>query len=143
MDFSLSVEQAALQASARRFAREQMAPVAREIEATGEPLSAAWMKRYAELGFLGINVDPAYGGLGLGNLEALLVLESSEGLAGDRVPDLESRSGRRARSTLRARGTARKVLPAVCRGELVVAVAMSEPCRVGADRPEDACAGRR
>jgi len=75
MDFSLSPEQAALQASARRFAREQMAPVAREIEATGEPLSAAWMKRYAELGFLGINVDPAYGGLGLGNLEALLVLE--------------------------------------------------------------------
>ena len=75
MDFSLSPEQAALQASARRFAREQMAPVAREIEASGEPLSAAWMQRYAELGFLGINVDPAYGGLGLGNLEALLVLE--------------------------------------------------------------------
>ena len=56
MDFSLTAEQAALQATARRYAREQMAPVAREIEASGEPLSPEWVRRYAEMGFLGINV---------------------------------------------------------------------------------------
>jgi len=129
MDFSLSPEQAALQASARRFAREQMAPVAREIEATGEPLSAAWMKRYAELGFLGINVDPAYGGLGLGNLDALLVLEEfakvSPAIA---FPIFESSVGpARAIEHFAPEALRRKVLPAVCSGELVVAVSMSEP----------------
>jgi len=129
MDFTLSAEQAALQASARRFATEQMAPVAREIEATGEPLSAAWMKRYAEMGFLGINVAEAYGGLGLGNLEALLVLEEfakvSPAIA---FPVFESSVGpARAIEHFAPEALRRKVLPAVCSGELVVAVSMSEP----------------
>ena len=75
MDFRLSPEQEALRESARRFAREQMTQVALELEATNEPLSAAWRRRYAEMGFLAVNLPEAYGGLGLGHLDALLVLE--------------------------------------------------------------------
>src|SRR5688572_23528032 len=75
MDFSLTPEQRELQETARAFAREQMVSVARECEDTNEPPSHAWRKRYAEMGFLGINTPEEYGGLGLGNLEAVLVLE--------------------------------------------------------------------
>src|SRR3546814_9633641 len=49
--------------------------LAREMEEADEPLPDAMRKRYAEMGFLGINLPEQYGGLGLGHLEALLVLE--------------------------------------------------------------------
>ncbi|MCH7862424.1 MAG: acyl-CoA dehydrogenase family protein, partial [Proteobacteria bacterium] len=75
MDFQLTSDQRELQETARRYAREEMAVLAPEIEATGEPLSREWVTKYAEMGFLGINTPEKYGGLGLGNLEALLVLE--------------------------------------------------------------------
>ena len=75
MNFELTPEQRELRDTARAFAREQMTPVAREMERTSEPLSKEWKRRYAEMGFLGINISPEYGGLGLGNLEAIIVLE--------------------------------------------------------------------
>jgi butyryl-CoA dehydrogenase len=75
MDFSLTDEQHALQHAARRFAREELSELAREVEHSGEPVPDAVRARLAEMGFLGINVSAALGGLGLGNLEALLVLE--------------------------------------------------------------------
>ena len=75
MDFRLTEAQLALQDTARRFATEQMKPVAKTLERTAMPLSSEWLQRYAQMGFLGINIAPEYGGLGLSNLEALLVIE--------------------------------------------------------------------
>ena len=129
MDFSLNDEQRRLQETARRFAREQMAPVAREIEESDRPLDLVWLKRYAEMGFLGINVAPEYGGLGLGALEALLVLEEfaqvSPAVA---FPIFESSVGpARAIEHFASEALKKKVMPRVCAGEIVVAVSMSEP----------------
>ena len=75
MDFRLSEEQQALQAAAREFARGEMTEIAEETEREARPLSRDWVKRYAEMGFLGVNIPTRYGGLGLGNVDALLVLE--------------------------------------------------------------------
>src|SRR5215471_5331126 len=75
MDFSLTADQRQLQDLARSFARNEMRDVARELEATNEPLSREYLRRYGEMGFLGINIDPALGGHGLSDLDALLVLE--------------------------------------------------------------------
>lgn len=129
MDFRLTEAQLALQGTARRFATEQMKPVAKALERTAMPLSSEWLQRYAEMGFLGINIAPEYGGLGLGNLEALLVIEEfakvSSAVA---FPIFESSVGPvRAIEHFASEDLKRRVLPAVCRGELVVAVAMSEP----------------
>lgn len=129
MDFRLTEEQLALQDAARRFATEQMKPVAKDIEHTATPVSHEWLRRYAEMGFLGINVAPEYGGMGLGNLEALLVIEEfakvSSAVA---FPIFESSVGpARAIEHFASEDLKRRVLPAVCRGDLVVAVAMSEP----------------
>ena len=129
MDFTLSDEQRDLKETARRFARREMAAVAKTIEAEDEPLSRDWLARYAEMGFLGINVSATYGGLGLGNLDALLVLEEfakvSSAVA---FPIFESCVGPvRAIEHLAGEDLKARVIPRVCKGEITVAVAMSEP----------------
>ncbi len=129
MGFSLTEEQQALKETARRFAQEELSSVAEEIESTGEPVSPELRGRLASMGFLGINVSEDYGGLGLGNLEALIVLEEfakvSSAVA---FPVFESSVGPvRAIEHFANDGLKQRVVPAVCRGEIVVAVSMSEP----------------
>ena len=129
MDFRLTPEQLELQDTARRFATEQMRSVGRDIEQSAQPLSHDWLHRYAEMGFLGINVATEYGGMGLGNLEALLVLEEFAKVSpAAAFPIFESSVGPvRAIEHFAGEALKRRVLPAVCRGDLIVAVAMSEP----------------
>jgi len=129
MDFRLNDEQRALQESARRFARERLPELARHIEDSGEPPSHELVAEYARLGFLGINVPEELGGLGLGNLEALIVLEEfAKVSAAVAFPVFESCVGPvRAIERFGNRKLKERVVPAVCRGELMVAVSMSEP----------------
>ena len=129
MDFQLSDEQRELVETARRFARSALPPLADEVETTGHPPSRALIKQYAELGFLGINVPERLGGLGLGNLEALLVLEEfAQVSAAIAFPVFESCVGPvRAIEKFGQQKLVEAVVPAVCRGEAIVAVAMSEP----------------
>ncbi len=129
MDFSLSEEQRALQETARRFAQEELKPLAEEIEASGEPVPRELRGRLASLGFLGVNVSEHYGGLGLGNLEALIVLEEfakvSSAVA---FPVFESSVGPvRAIEHFANDALKSRVVPTVCKGEIVVAVSMTEP----------------
>lgn len=129
MDFRLTPDQLQLQQTARAFAQKELHPVAAEIEATGHPVSREWMKRYAEMGFLGINISENYGGLGLGNLEALLVLEEvakvSSAVA---FPIFEANVGPvRAIEHFAPEPLKKRIVPRVCAGEIIVAVAMSEP----------------
>lgn len=129
MDFRLNDDQAALQAAARKYARERLAPLAAETERTGTPPAHELIREYAQMGFLGINVAARYGGLGLGNIEALVVLEEfakvSAALA---FPVFESSVGPvRAIERFASEPLRRRVVPRVCSGELIVAVSMSEP----------------
>ena len=129
MDFRLSEEQQALQAAAREFARGEMTAVAEETEREARPLSRDWVKRYAEMGFLGVNIPTRYGGLGLGNVDALLVLEEFAKISSAvAFPIFESVVGPvRALEHFADDALKARVIPAVCRGEMMVAVAMSEP----------------
>ncbi|HLL78425.1 MAG TPA: acyl-CoA dehydrogenase family protein [Ktedonobacteraceae bacterium] len=64
MDFVLTAEQERIQAVARRFAEEEVAPISREADEMGIfPLHL--VKRMGELGFLAGPVDPVYGGSGM------------------------------------------------------------------------------
>ncbi|MEE8371283.1 MAG: acyl-CoA dehydrogenase family protein [Sphingomonadales bacterium] len=129
MDFRLTDDQKSLQEAARRFAREELPGVARELEKEDKPPSRELVKRYAELGFLGVNVPEVYGGLGQGNLEALLVLEEFAKISSAvAFPVFESSVGPvRAIEKFAGDPLRNKVIPAVCAGELTVAIAMSEP----------------
>ena len=129
MDFRLSDEQQELKETARRFARERLVPIAKEMEDTGHPPTAELLREYGDMGFLGINVPTRYGGLGLGNLDALVVLEQFAQISSAvAFPVFESSVGPvRAIEKFADEKLAQQVIPPVCRGEKVVAVAMSEP----------------
>lgn len=128
MDFQLTTEQQALREQARRFARAELVKLARELEKTDMPVPHSMRRRYGELGFLGINLPVRYGGLGLGHLEALLVLEEFAQISpAVAFPVFESATGP-VRTILHfAQEPLRDaVIPKVISGEMVVAVSMSE-----------------
>ena len=129
MDFKLTEEQSLLQETARRFAQTEMKSIARDLERRQEPLPDEWVKRYAEMGFLGVNLPEEVGGQGLSHFEAVLVLEEFAKISGAvAAPIFESSFGP-ILAILRSgpQSLVQKVIPAVCKGDLVVAVSMSEP----------------
>lgn len=74
MDFQLSEEQKMIQATARRVAREKVAPRAQEIDQTGE-FPDDIFQIYKELGLLSLVIPREYGGSGTGNLALCLAVE--------------------------------------------------------------------
>jgi alkylation response protein AidB-like acyl-CoA dehydrogenase len=73
MDFKLTDDQLMLQGVARKFATEEVAPVAVHGDETGEfPL--ATIRKAGELGLMGIEVPHEYGGAGLDTVSYALVM---------------------------------------------------------------------
>lgn len=129
MHFQLTDLQRELRDTARAYARAELPAIARQLEEDNAPPSHDLVKRFAEMGFLGINVPERLGGLGLGNLEALIVLEElakvSSAVA---FPVFESCVGPvRAIERFAPASLAERVVPQVCSGDMVIAVSMSEP----------------
>jgi acyl-CoA dehydrogenase len=80
--FSLTAEQKALQDTARKFARTQIAPIAARLDETGdfpyEVLASAF-----ELGLMNLTIPPELGGPGLSHLDQVIVNEElAAGCAG-------------------------------------------------------------
>ena len=129
MDFQLSDQQRELQATARKFARAEMPKIAEACEKTGHPPGPDMLKKLGDMGFLGINIPESLGGLGLGNLEALLVLEEFAKISSaSAFPLFEANVGPvHALVHFASDRLKQEVVPKVCRGEMVLAVSMSEP----------------
>jgi len=74
MDFTLSEEQIMIQQAARDFAQQELLPgvIERDDE---QRFPAEQIKKMGELGFLGMMVDPQYGGSGLDTLSYVLAME--------------------------------------------------------------------
>ncbi len=73
MDFALTDEQRAIQATARDFARQEIHPIVDEIDES-QRFPREVMMKAGELGFLGIIFPEEYGGAGLGYVEYVLVV---------------------------------------------------------------------
>ena len=129
MDFRLTEEQQELQQAARTFARAELPAIAAQLERDNAPPSRELIKRYADMGFLGINVSGDLGGLGLGKLEALVVLEEFAKISSAvAFPIFESSVGPvRAIEHFGSDALKQRIVPKVCSGEMIVAVSMSEP----------------
>jgi acyl-CoA dehydrogenase len=74
MDFALTDEQLALQETARRFAREEIAPVAAAYDPSGE-FPRAIIGRAWELGLASTAIPAEFGGVGLSLVDTCLVTE--------------------------------------------------------------------
>jgi alkylation response protein AidB-like acyl-CoA dehydrogenase len=129
LDFTLSNEQIELQDTVRKFAKNELTAVAAQIELTGKPPNKKIIQKFSDMGFLGVNLPQKYGGLGMSNFEAVLVLEEvakiSIALA---FPVFESCFGPAlAISYFASEKLKEKTLSKVCSGKMILAVAMSEP----------------
>ena len=74
MDFELSEDQRAFQATARQFARDEMAPQARDWD-ENETFPVEALRKAAALGFGGIYVKDDVGGSALTRLDATVIFE--------------------------------------------------------------------
>ena len=75
MDYELTEEQQAIQDMARRFTADEITPHAADWDAH-HTFPRETLNKAAELGFGSIYVSEAYGGIGLGRLEAALIMEA-------------------------------------------------------------------
>ena len=76
MNFEFSDEQKQLKGEARRFLEDKCSPAAvRTILEGPEPFDRALWQGLADMGFLGVVIPEAYGGLGLGYLELCVLAE--------------------------------------------------------------------
>jgi alkylation response protein AidB-like acyl-CoA dehydrogenase len=146
MNFTLTDDQRALQDSVRQFAQRELPDIARQIEESDEPPSLELRKRFAELGYLGVNLPTEYGGGGMSHFDAVLVLEELAKISiAVAFPIFESCFGPTlAIAHFGSEAMKQRVLPKVCAGEMVVACGdVGAGCRLCANRPDDAGAARR
>ena len=108
--------------------RENFKKLAVEIDRTGE-FPRHLVKKYADLGLLGMTLSPEYGGGGQPGINAILAIEElakfSPVIA---TPVFESNIGPvRVIDTFGTEEQKRAIIPGVCKGELSVSVCMTEP----------------
>ena len=127
MDFELNEEQQMFRDVLRRFVNEEIRPVARDMEQSGE-YPHEIVAKMAEMGLFGITVGAEYGGLDLDTVSMSLVFEEISmgwmGIAG--ILGSHSLSCR----MITNHGTAeqkQRWLPELATGERRTAIALTEP----------------
>ena len=129
MNFSLNEEQLSLQETVRKFAKNELTESAKKMEQEDKPANKSVLKKFTDLGILGVNLPKEYGGAGMSHFEAVLVLEEVAKISiAIAFPIFESSFGPAlAISNFAPEELKKRVLPRICSGEIVVAVSMSEP----------------
>ncbi len=75
MDFSLSEEQSLIQEMAKRFAANELAPLAEKLDQEGDRAAfLANLRKLADNGFMGLNIETQYGGSNAGTVAFSLAL---------------------------------------------------------------------
>ncbi|RDZ64850.1 acyl-CoA dehydrogenase [Haloferax sp. Atlit-12N] len=132
MDYSLSDEQRAIREEVRRFAENEVAPVAGEYD-EAEKYPAEVVRKASEMGLTGAHFPVEYGGVGYSSLENALVTE--ELFAVDPGIGLCITSAGFGAEAIISFGTddqKERFLPPITEGESVMGAAISEP-QAGSD----------
>ncbi len=128
MNFNLGETADMIRDSVRAFAAKEIAPIAERVDQENEFPNELWPK-LGEMGLLGMTVEEAYGGSGLGYLEHVVAIEeiskasASIGLSYGAHSNLCLNQLRKNASEEQKM----KYLPKLCTGEHIGALAMSEP----------------
>src|SRR5271166_1901538 len=127
LDFDLGDTADMLRDSVRSFTSDRIAPLADEIDRTNVFPRHLWPELGA-LGLLGITVEEEYGGAGLGYLEHCLAVEEVSRGSGAIGLSYGAHSNLCVNQIRRFGSLEQKnrYLPALCKGEYVGALAMSE-----------------
>ena len=128
MDFELSDDLKALQDVARRFAADHIAPHARKWDREAD-IPREVVAKLAELGFLGIFIPAEYGGVGLGDLGASVIMEEIARHCGATALILDAHNALCSAHLIRAANAEQKAkyFPKLASGEYLGAWALTEP----------------
>ena len=132
MDFLLSDEQRRFQESIAEFARNEIAPVAEQMDREAK-FPTKLFQRVGEMGVQAIPFDPKWGGLGLGVMDAVLALE--EIARADQSLAVSTMVSMATGLTLMRFGTEeqkQRFLPDIVAGRKICAIAGTEP-QAGSD----------
>ncbi|PAP94142.1 isovaleryl-CoA dehydrogenase [Mesorhizobium wenxiniae] len=127
LNFGLDEDIEALRDLVRRFARDKIAPIAAEIDRSNEFPAHLWAE-LGGLGLLGITADPDFGGTGMGYLAHVVAMEEISRASASVGLSYGAHSNLCVNQINRWATPAQKEkhLPALCTGEKVGALAMSE-----------------
>ena len=119
MNFDLTEEQRIIQDTAAKFAKRELEPVAAEIDRTKDRETLKKnLKKLAELGFMGLNVDPEYGGSGAGTMAFSLVMtELGRACASTAVTASVNNMVAEVIQSVGSEELKRKYIPPICSGE--------------------------
>lgn len=128
LNFGLDADVEALRDTVRRFAKDKIAPIAAEIDRSNEFPAHLWGELGA-LGLLGITADPDFGGSGMGYLAHVVAMEEISRASASVGLSYGAHSNLCVNQINRWATPAQKekYLPALCSGDKVGALAMSEP----------------
>jgi cyclohexanecarboxyl-CoA dehydrogenase len=132
MDFGLTEEQQAIQDTARKFAREEIAPDFQKRETTGV-IERGLVKEMGALGLVASDLPEAYGGLGIDGVTAGLIMEevSYADLNVSYIQLLNTLNGRIIVDHAKPE-VAREWAPKIVAGDTYMALGLTEP-RGGSD----------
>ena len=128
MDFDLPETHRAIQTTAREFAQLEVAPYAAGWDER-EEFPEALMPKLGRLGFLGIQIDPDYGGSGLDTLAYAIIVEEMARADGSLALTVASHNGLGSMHIARFGNEEqrRRYLPKLASGEWLGAWALTEP----------------
>ncbi|CDX60279.1 Isovaleryl-CoA dehydrogenase, mitochondrial [Mesorhizobium plurifarium] len=128
LSFGLDPDIEALRDTVRRFAQDRIAPIAAEIDRSNQFPAHLWGELGA-LGLLGITADPDFGGTGMNYLAHVVAMEEISRASASVGLSYGAHSNLCVNQINRWATPAQKekYLPALCSGETVGALAMSEP----------------
>jgi len=128
MSYFLTEEQELMRNIAREFAKTVVAPVAKKLDDTGE-FPWDWVKKCAELNFLGVSVPEEYGGAGADCLSECLIIEEIAKESGSLALIIDAHTSLGCMPLLHA-GTEeqkRKYLVPAAKGEKLMSFGLTEP----------------
>ncbi|MGD2109876.1 MAG: acyl-CoA dehydrogenase family protein, partial [Phycisphaerae bacterium] len=128
MDFELPEDLVALQDMARRFAAEEIAPHARTWDRE-QDIPRELIAKLGEAGFLGIFIPPEFGGAGLGDLGAAVIMEEIARRCGGTALMLDAHNALCCAHLIIGANEAQRAeyFPPLARGEFLGAWCLSEP----------------
>jgi len=127
MDFKLSEREELLRKTVREFAEREITPRMDEMEETGE-FPVDLLKKMGEMGILGVITPPEYGGVGLGNLARVIILEELGRICPAIPMALQvHHMATHALSAFANEEQKKKYLPPLAKGETMGVVAVTDP----------------
>ena len=129
MDFQLTEEQKMLKEMVHNFVLREIAPKVCEWDEKEEFVTDEILKKYVQLGLIGLSLPEEYGGQGQTVFDVILVIEEIARVSPiAAMPIFESGVGPvMVISLFGTEEQKQEYIPPVCNGDLMISVAMTEP----------------